>query len=171
MCVLFVVQQLALLHWFVCCCINYGELISLLQGQFVSLDGIFLAAGQRILELRGGLTQAEFAARLGVDRKTVVGWEAGKRLPDGTSLLKLMTEFGADVNYILMGRSGDGPRLSAEENVLLSYYRQSEPAVRRAALGALLGTAGQFSQHATGGGSVQIGRVEGGSVKVKKAKG
>ena len=69
----------------------------------MSEQKIYLETGQRIADLRGDLTQAAFAQRLEVDRKTVVGWEAGKRLPDGTSLLKLMTEFDADVNYILTG--------------------------------------------------------------------
>lgn len=64
---------------------------------------IFLETGQRIAVLRGKVSQAEFAGRLGVDRQTVGRWEAGERLPDGMSLLKFMKEFDADVNYILTG--------------------------------------------------------------------
>jgi DNA-binding transcriptional regulator YiaG len=33
--------------------------------------------GQRVRELRGDASQANFAERLGVDRKTVGRWEAG----------------------------------------------------------------------------------------------
>lgn len=113
----------------------------------MSLEDIFFAVGQRILELRGGLTQAEFAARLGVDRKTVVGWETGKRLPDGASLLKLMKEFGANVNYILSGKASTGMALSAEEKLMLEYFRDAAPAVRKAAMAALLsGGPGSTSQ-------------------------
>lgn len=63
----------------------------------------YVEAGSRIAKVRGELSQADFAARVGVDRKTVVRWEAGERLPDGGSLLRLRAEFNADVNYILTG--------------------------------------------------------------------
>lgn len=65
----------------------------------------YVAVGQRIKALRGAMTQADFAARLGVDRKTVVRWEAGERLPDGGSLLALAREFEADVHDILTGET------------------------------------------------------------------
>ena len=140
----------------------------------MSLENLFIEAGQRILQLRGNLTQADFAARLGVDRKTVVGWEAGKRLPDGTSLLKLVTEFGADVNYILMGGRASAVPLTAEEQTLLGYYREASKEVRRAALGALIGAptgsaihqGGTHSQHSSGAGAIHIGTV--GSVPTKR---
>ncbi len=94
----------------------------------MSQTDLFLDVGKRIAELRGGLTQAVFAERLGVDRKTVVGWEAGKRLPDGSSLLKLMTEFAADANYLLTGReSGSAaPQLSHRETALIDNYRHTD---------------------------------------------
>ena len=89
---------------------------------------LFLDVGKRIAELRGGLTQAVFAERLGVDRKTVVGWEAGKRLPDGSSLLKLMSEFGTDVNYLLTGRTvgSTATQLSQREAALIDNYRHTD---------------------------------------------
>lgn len=109
-----------------------------MQGEFVSID--FAAVGTRIKALRGSLSQAEFAERLTVDRKTVVGWEAGKRLPDGSSLLRLALEFGADLNHLLLGQS-ESRRLSAEEETVVAYFREATPDVRRAALGALIGAA------------------------------
>lgn len=109
----------------------------------------FVTAGRRIAELRGELTQAEFAERLGVDRKTVVRWEAGERLPDGASLFALMTEFGADVNYILKGERGAGAiapeALTAGERVMLDNYRHAPEAVRagvKTTLGAFAPGAG-----------------------------
>jgi transcriptional regulator with XRE-family HTH domain len=98
----------------------------------------FIDVGRRIAELRGGLTQVEFAARIGVDRKTVERWEAGKRIPDGSSLLRLRTEFNADVNYILTGVRGGissaspPPRLAPDEAILLANYRASPPNVQAA---------------------------------------
>lgn len=91
----------------------------------------FQSVGARISELRGGLTQAQFAARLGVDRKTVVRWEAGERLPDGSSLLRFVQEFSADINYILTGQrstSASVSVLTAQERMLLDNYRNTHPA-------------------------------------------
>ncbi len=78
------------------------------------------------------MPQTEFAERLGVDRKSVAGWEADKRLPDGSSLLKLVTEFGADVNYLLTGsRDPAGAKLDAAEQVLLDSYRRCNAQARQ----------------------------------------
>lgn len=137
------------------------------------LEEEFFDVGQRILELRGGFTQAEFSARLGVDRKTVVGWEAGKRLPDGASLRKLAREFGADLNYLIEGKRSNNVSLSAEEATLLQYFREAAPAVRKAAIGALLSgsSSGAMTMSNLGDGNVQIGSGSfGGSVSVKKGR-
>jgi DNA-binding transcriptional regulator YiaG len=40
----------------------------------------------RLLRLRAGLTQEDFAALLGVDRSAVAKWERGTRAPRGTVL-------------------------------------------------------------------------------------
>lgn len=89
-------------------------------------DEIFFEAGSRIAALRGAMKQSEFAERLGVHRNSVVGWEAGKRLPDGESLVRMSEEFGADISYILMGKSGGiAPLLPPDEEQLLAHYRQA----------------------------------------------
>lgn len=87
---------------------------------------IFFEAGQRIAALRGKLTQAGFAQRLGVSRKTVEGWEAGKVLPNGSSLLRMREAFGADINVLLDGKAGGAaPALRPDEEELLANYRQA----------------------------------------------
>lgn len=97
-----------------------------------------ILTGARIRQLRGTLTQADFASRLGVDRKSVAGWEAGKRLPDGESLLKLMKEFGADLNYILAGQvSTHEPPLRPELRELVEMYEAAPLEGKAAAIGAL----------------------------------
>lgn len=96
----------------------------------------FFEVGRRIAEVRGGLSQAEFAGRLGVDRKSVNRWEAGERLPDGQSLLKLLTEFGVDLNYILTGQgTSELAALNAIEAALIDNYRHA-PQVQREILRA-----------------------------------
>ncbi len=96
----------------------------------------FEDVGVRIKALRGGLSLREFATKLGVDHKSVSGWEAGKRLPDGSSLLALMQTFSADINYILTGqRSQPVPpaqELPRQEQEWLALYRNSSEDVRAA---------------------------------------
>ena len=81
------------------------------------------------------MTQADFAKRIAVDRKTVVRWEAGERLPDGASLLALASEFSADVNYILTGQRSApvAPQelLSEGDRILLANYHAVPAEVQR----------------------------------------
>lgn len=110
------------------------------------MDAPFVSVGLRIKALRGNLSLREFAARLGVDHKSVSGWEAGKRLPDGSSLLALMEQFSADVNYILTGQLPSGaaapppPRAVSEgDRVLLDNFHAAPAQVQagvKTALGA-----------------------------------
>ncbi|QDL55325.1 helix-turn-helix domain-containing protein [Rhodoferax aquaticus] len=84
---------------------------------------IFFDVGQRIAALRGKLTQAGFAQRVGASRSSVEGWEAGKRLPDGSSLLRMHEAFGADITYLLTGKTGGAaPRLRPDQEELLANY-------------------------------------------------
>lgn len=110
----------------------------------------FVEVGRRITKLRGEMTQVEFAQRLGVDRKSVAGWEAGKRLPDGASLMRLVDEFGVNLNFILTGVQpyptqsqsqraglmaadpGASYGLKPEERALLDNYRAAAPEGQKA---------------------------------------
>lgn len=122
--------------------------------------------------MRIGLSQTAFGEVGGVTKKSQMLYESGERSPDALYLAAI-ADTGINITYVLTGQSGQqgpGP-LTEDERLVLHYYREAEPAVRKAALGALLGVAdrgaqigGAFSQHATGDGSIQIGRV-------KKAKG
>jgi transcriptional regulator with XRE-family HTH domain len=105
------------------------------------------SVGSRIRKLRGAMAQTEFAERLGVDRKSVAGWEADKRLPDGSSLL--------NVNHLLTG-SPPQEALSRDERDLLALFRAAPLAVKGAAIRVLdthsVGTTGQvFNAPITGG--------------------
>ncbi len=94
-------------------------------------DQIFFDVGARIRQLRGALGQSEFAERLGVDRKSVAGWEAGKRLPDGKSLLALMQVFGGSASYLLTGTEGGAQLTDASEQLLIDAYRRCNADARR----------------------------------------
>jgi putative transcriptional regulator len=64
------------------------------------------AAYARGVRARTGLTQAQFAARIGVPLETVRNWEQGKRSPRGPAraLLKLI-EKAPDVAFAVLGGS------------------------------------------------------------------
>ncbi|WP_180125648.1 helix-turn-helix domain-containing protein [Rhodoferax sp. BLA1] len=86
-----------------------------------------------------GLSQPKFAAIAGTTKQTLFSWESGKTAPDGFQLAALAVA-GVNVGYVLTGeREGPAPEvLTAEERVMLDYFRQASPQVRKAALGALL---------------------------------
>lgn len=116
--------------------------MSLMQVPFMSQECDFLPVGERIKVCRGALTQAAFADRLGVARKTVTRWESGEVLPDGASLLALLREFAVDPAYLLMGRQEAPAMLTKEEQHLLVLFRLADAGIRKAVLGALSAGAG-----------------------------
>lgn len=69
--------------------------------------GLATEIGERIREIRADATQAHFASRVGVDRKTVVRWEAGELMPGPQSLVNIMQCYGVDANWLLCGVLGD----------------------------------------------------------------
>jgi transcriptional regulator with XRE-family HTH domain len=55
----------------------------------------------RFKELRGGMTQAEFAKHLGISRPTVGFYEAGERIPDAFTLKKIVNRCNVPADYLL----------------------------------------------------------------------
>lgn len=110
------------------------------QGYFVSELKIY-SSGARIEQVRGKLGIGEFAAELGVNRKTVSRWEAGETLPDGASLLALKEKFGVDPGWVLtgLGVAPSTSSLAPDEQVLVDGYRALDPATRRRMLAFMLG--------------------------------
>lgn len=124
------------------------------------------AIGRRIESLRGALSQADFAGRLSVDRKTIGTWERGERLPDTRALLGLWLEFDADPAWVLTG-GGFAPTTSSDERELLALYRSAPLTGKMAAIGALQGATGAGG-HAPSAGRDMInsGNVVEGSMQV-----
>jgi len=112
---------------------------------------------------RLGLSQQKAADAAGVRREMWARYEAGSE--PGANVLAAIATAGADILYIVIGQRGG--TLSAEEQTLLTYYRDAELAVRKAAMGALLGAATQAPATMTnkGSGTIQVGHV-GGDVSV-----
>lgn len=133
----------------------------------------FDSLGARLREVRKALghKQDEMAAVCGVSREMWGKYERGAALP-GAEVLGALASNGGDVRYVLTGER-DTPKpltLTAEERLLLEYFRDASPAIRKAAIAALLSgttggsgtTRGGVSLRMSGGsGNVVIGNVSG----------
>lgn len=109
------------------------------------------------------MSQQVLAERCGVTARSQRNYESGERLPDAGYLAALST-VGVDVLYVITGqREGPAPMaLSAEERLLVGYYRDAPSAVRKAAMAALLsGAPGSGGQSVVGDNAIQIGSVSG----------
>jgi transcriptional regulator with XRE-family HTH domain len=128
---------------------------------FMNLSERFKAERERL-----GFTQPAVAALAEVGKTTVINWEKGSSSPNA-SQLELLAKFGMDVLFVVTGQHAGGvapaPTLSSDEKRLLDSYREAPPAVRKAALAALLsGThASPSGQSVVGDNAIQIGTMSG----------
>ena len=119
---------------------------------------------------RLGHSQTAFAALAGASKHAQINWEKGAASPNAAALAA-WADAGLDVLYVVTGQRAGGvkpaPTLTAEEETMLSYFRDASKEVRRAALGALLGASapsashvgGTHSQHSSGPGAMHIGGI------------
>ncbi|MBU1352119.1 MAG: helix-turn-helix domain-containing protein [Gammaproteobacteria bacterium] len=100
-----------------------------------------IGIGERIRTERErlGLSQPAFAALGDASKNSQLSWEKEVAYPNAR-VLAAWAAVGADVAFILTGRTASNS-LSSEEETLVGYFRAAEVPVRRAALGALLGAA------------------------------
>lgn len=56
---------------------------------------------ERFRTLRGGMSQAAFAQKVGISRPTVGFYENGDRLPDAEAILKICNACGVSSDYLL----------------------------------------------------------------------
>lgn len=80
------------------------------------------------------MTQSDFAALLHVDRKTVVRWETGQRMPDCESLVNIRERLRVSLDWVLTGQGAAAPAgaLPPEELQALESYRQLDADGRKA---------------------------------------
>ena len=63
-----------------------------------------MTRGQRIKEIRGDMTQSEFADHIGIKQAMVSRYEADKELPSPPVLLKIAAYAGHSIEWILTGQ-------------------------------------------------------------------
>ena len=84
-----------------------------------------VSIGQRLREVRGGMSQSEFAEVLGVHQNTIANYETGKRLPDAAVISTLFNKMQVDPTWLITGSRELMAGLSDEESSLLENYRSS----------------------------------------------
>lgn len=139
---------------------------------FDSIGGRLRAERDRL-----GLSQEQLCEAMskagvrGATRQTQSRYEKGERSPDAEYLAHLAA-LGADVEWVLTGGeppAPGAPALTAEEQVLLEYFRAAGRDVRRAALNVVMGAAGPGAIHQQGSGNV--GHVSGGVSQIVSGDG
>ena len=75
---------------------------------------------ERLIVLREekGLSQQQFADRLGVSRQTVFRWESGKSVPSAAQIKNICSEFGLDANEFLSGEKAEEGDAGCDEAAL-----------------------------------------------------
>ena len=62
-----------------------------------------MSISDRIKLIRKGLTQKEFARKIGVSYGAIQNWEVYNQVPNGTALTKIRDVFKIDINWLLTG--------------------------------------------------------------------
>ncbi|GAB0120084.1 helix-turn-helix domain-containing protein [Acidisoma sp. 7E03] len=90
--------------------------------------------GARIRQIRRylGLSQQRLASRSGVSRSAIAQWETGRTGQAQSNLTGVAAALGVSVRYLLTGDDGDAE--TADEQALLTLYRQIKDAGRLALL-------------------------------------
>lgn len=70
----------------------------------------------KALRSERGMSQTEFANKIGVAQNTVSNWENGNRLIDTETVARIADYFGVTIDYLL-GRTGDMNQNPGEENI------------------------------------------------------
>lgn len=73
--------------------------------------------GSRIRFVRGALSQEVFAAKLGVSKGSLGGYERDENLPNSDIVLKICQETGVSAEWLLQGEGL--PRMSVDESASL----------------------------------------------------
>ena len=92
--------------------------------------------GDRLKEIRGKKSQADFAVLLGISRKSLIRYEANERKPDIDLILKLNLLFNIQPLWLLtsVAEPTAGKPLKGDELALLTSYRSLDESGQRAVL-------------------------------------
>lgn len=106
-------------------------------------DTLEYRIGKRIKAERQrlSLSQTEFAELGGLTKQAQVNYEAGRRMPDISYLLRIKEKTKIDLNFILTGKTGlEKSTLTDHEAALIDLYRENEDFKKLVDLAATLAT-------------------------------
>ena len=106
-------------------------------------DTLEYRIGKRIKAERQrlSLSQTEFAELGGLTKQAQVNYEAGRRMPDISYLLRIKEKTKIDLNFILTGKTGlEKSTLTDHEASLIDLYRENENFQKLVDLAATLAT-------------------------------
>lgn len=101
------------------------------------IDTSSIAAKIRSLRERNGLSQEEFAQRLGIARPTISNWENGKTIPTSEQLIVLSKTFSESIDSILGTNVEMESWIVPDTSALLKRPRLIEELARRFDHGAV----------------------------------
>lgn len=78
---------------------------------------------QRLKECRGGVSQGEFAAKLGVSRSAYVEYEKGSRSPNLETLIRLVEVTGRSLDWLATGVAAQQSAPQLDTDVLQQVIR------------------------------------------------
>lgn len=90
--------------------------------------GCFIAENRKAK----GLTQIEFAEKLGVSNKSVSRWETGKNMPDVSLFLSICDVLGISVNELLIGEHITTQESKKADEILVETIKASNKKLKSA---------------------------------------
>lgn len=94
------------------------------------MDMELMSERLRELRKRHNFTQSDAAEHTGLERKSIIRYEAAQNVPNGKALVKLAEVYGTTVDYIL-GRTEHPKYPAANESVLPSQEIELIQLIRR----------------------------------------
>lgn len=90
--------------------------------------------GERIYNLRkkSGLSQEEFADKLGVSRQAVSKWETGQSVPDSEKAAAIGAFFGVSLDWLINGAEASAPAEVSPHGTAHPAVPEEKPAKQKA---------------------------------------
>lgn len=76
-----------------------------------------MSLADRLRIVRGSMGQTEFAKKIGSSQSGISAYEKGQRKPDYETLIRVSTEFGVTLDWLLLGKGPMHPAPHADEFV------------------------------------------------------
>jgi phage repressor protein C with HTH and peptisase S24 domain/DNA-binding XRE family transcriptional regulator len=83
----------------------------------------YVDVGERLRQIRGGMSQEGFASRLQVSKRTIVNYEGGQRFPEANVLRALSEEFAVNLDWVFSGMGSMRSKLALRRMISDAFDR------------------------------------------------